>query len=77
MRINKTMLFYTMCFQFPESKKMKKQKAGQRMYTEGWIEILSKKTAKEIAQYMNNQPIGGSKKSKWFDYIWNIKYLPG
>ncbi|KAF0287810.1 Activator of basal transcription 1 [Amphibalanus amphitrite] len=26
---------------------------------------------------MNNQPIGGSKKCKWFDYIWNIKYLPG
>ena len=71
------MLFYAMCFHFPESKKMKKQKAGQRMYTEGWIEIMSKKTAKEIAQYMNNQPIGGSKKSKWFDYIWNIKYLPG
>ena len=46
-----------------------------RMFSEGWIEFEDKKVAKTVASKLNNAQIGGKKKSRWYDEIWNLKYL--
>ncbi len=46
------------------------------MFTEGWVEFTNKKLAKKVALSLNNTQIGGKRRSRWFDEIWNIKYLP-
>ncbi|CAF1617633.1 unnamed protein product, partial [Adineta ricciae] len=44
-------------------------------YTEGWVEFKSKREAKLIAKQLNNQQVGGRRRTPWYDDIWNIKYL--
>ncbi|KAL5014812.1 hypothetical protein ScPMuIL_009082 [Solemya velum] len=46
-----------------------------RSFTEGWIEFKNKKIAKNVALSLNNSQIGGKKRSRWHDELWNIKYL--
>ncbi|KAL3887902.1 hypothetical protein ACJMK2_000289 [Sinanodonta woodiana] len=46
-----------------------------RLFTEGWVELEDKRVAKAIALSLNNTQIGGKKKSRWYDELWNIKYL--
>lgn len=48
-----------------------------RNFVEGWIEFMSKRVAKEVAAKVNLCQVGGKKRSKSHDVIWNIKYLPG
>jgi len=48
-----------------------------RNFTEGWVEFMSKKLAKEVASNLNLTQVGGKKRSKSHDVIWNIKYLTG
>jgi len=48
-----------------------------RNFTEGWIEFMSKRLAKEVASNLNLAHVGGKKRSKSHDVTWNIKYLPG
>ncbi|KAI4491293.1 hypothetical protein M0802_010226 [Mischocyttarus mexicanus] len=57
----------------PESIKKKKP---IRKFTEGWVEFESKRVAKYVAATLNNNQISTQKKSKFYDGIWNIKYLP-
>jgi len=54
------------------------QKRGKynRVFSEGWIEFTSKKVAKFVAENLNNKPVGGKRRSKAYDELWNIKYLP-
>ena len=40
------------------------------------MEFKKKKIAKKVARSLNNSQIGGKRRSRWFDEIWNIKYLP-
>lgn len=47
-----------------------------RIFTEGWIEFKSKKVAKSVAASLNCNPVGGKRRSKAHDELWNIKYLP-
>jgi len=47
-----------------------------RVFTEGWIEFKSKKIAKTVAESLNSYPVGGKRRSKAHDELWNIKYLP-
>jgi len=42
-------------------------------YTEGWIEFKSKRDAKLITKQLNNQQVGGRRRTPWYDDIWNIK----
>jgi len=56
--------------------KSKRKDKLARHFTEGWIEFLSKRAAKEVASNLNNTPVGGKKRSKAHDVLWNIKYLP-
>ncbi|XP_014283044.1 activator of basal transcription 1 [Halyomorpha halys] len=59
-------------------KKAKKRKIDPKnvKYSEGWVEFLKKRDAKKIADVLNNTPMGGKKKSKFREYLWNLKYLP-
>ncbi|KAG6911062.1 hypothetical protein DXG01_004577 [Tephrocybe rancida] len=45
-------------------------------FTEGWVEFKDKKVARNVAEMMNAQPIGGKKGSRWRDDVWTMKYLP-
>ena len=56
--------------------KSKRKDKIARNFTEGWIEFQSKRAAKEVASNLNNTPVGGKKRSKAHDVLWNIKYLP-
>lgn len=47
----------------------------KRNYTEGWVEFTDKRTAKKVALMLNNNPVGGKKRSYYYDDLWNIKYL--
>uniref|UniRef100_A0A1B6CRS9 Activator of basal transcription 1 n=1 Tax=Clastoptera arizonana TaxID=38151 RepID=A0A1B6CRS9_9HEMI len=57
---------------------LKKNKRNKKalQFTEGWIEFLSKRVAKHVAVTLNNTRIGEHKKSKYYDHLWNLKYLP-
>ncbi|XP_069678340.1 activator of basal transcription 1-like [Periplaneta americana] len=57
-----------------ENKKKKRKLA--KHFTEGWVEFKSKRIAKEVALQLNNSRISERKKSKFYDHLWNIKYLP-
>ncbi|KAJ8322231.1 hypothetical protein KUTeg_000702 [Tegillarca granosa] len=54
--------------------KAKNSKKG-RLFTEGWVEFQDKRIAKSVALALNNTNVGGKKKSRWHDELWNIKYL--
>ena len=42
-------------------------------YTEGWVEFQSKREAKLITKQLNNQQVGGRRRTPWYEDIWNIK----
>lgn len=56
--------------------KKKRKKAITKHFTEGWVEFKMKKIAKFVASTLNNSQISSRKKSRYYDVIWNIKYLP-
>ncbi|XP_034946537.1 activator of basal transcription 1-like [Chelonus insularis] len=58
-----------------DKKNLKKKKPG-RDFTEGWVEFESKRVAKYVAATLNNSQVSTRKRSKNYDAIWNIKYLP-
>lgn len=64
-------------FDTSDAKEKAKSKDNMaRRFTEGWVEFASKRAAKEVATRLNNSAVGGKKRSKAHDVIWNIKYLP-
>jgi ESF2/ABP1 family protein len=69
-------------FLTPESSTQRQQrlKTGgtrRKLFLDGWVEFLQKKDAKFVAQSLNAQTMGGKKRSRWHDEVWNIKYLSG
>lgn len=54
----------------------KKKRKSRVNFTEGWVEFESKRVAKQVSEMLNNQRIGTRKKSRYYDMVWNIKYLP-
>lgn len=65
-------------FLSPASKhKSSSKKNSRQLYTEGWIEFSSKKTARRCAEALNAQPVGGRKGGFYHDDVWNMKYLRG
>ena len=55
-------------------KKVAKKKTR---YLDGWVEFLDKRVAKRMAEALNTTPVGGSRRSVYYDDLWNIKYLSG
>ncbi|KAK6381302.1 RNA-binding ATPase activator esf2 [Exophiala oligosperma] len=65
-------------FLTPASKhKSSSKKNSRQLYTEGWIEFTSKKTARRCAESLNTQQVGGKKGGFYHDDVWNMKYLRG
>ncbi|XP_043499626.1 activator of basal transcription 1-like isoform X1 [Polistes fuscatus] len=62
--------------QLAENPESGKKRNPIKHFTEGWVEFESKRVAKYVAATLNNKQISMRKKSKFFDVIWNIKYLP-
>lgn len=73
------MLFFYLNYHeiFPETKpeKRKKRKRAIKHFVEGWVEFVRKKDAKYIAKKLNKTQISNQKRSKFYDELWNIKYL--
>jgi hypothetical protein len=57
---------------FPENEGKAKRERGPK-YTEGWVEFKSKRDAKLIAKQLNNEQVGGRRRTPWYDDTWNIK----
>lgn len=49
----------------------------KRSFTEGWVEFVKKKDAKEVCELLNARIIGGKKGSYYHDDMWNLLYLKG
>ncbi|KAJ6062049.1 uncharacterized protein N7446_006169 [Penicillium canescens] len=49
----------------------------RKIYTDGWVEFASKKTAKICAETLNAHIVGGRKGGWYHDDVWNMKYLRG
>lgn len=58
-----------------KDKSLKKGSKKFARYTEGWIEFKKKSVAKMVAEELNGQPVGGKRRAKYHDALWNIKYL--
>lgn len=63
----------------PTVRNRRKKAGGNKrlLFTEGWIEFVKKKHAKEASELLNGQNIGGKKGSFFRDDIWNLVYLKG
>lgn len=61
----------------PSNSAPKRRSNKRKIYTEGWVEFASKKTAKVCAETLNARIIGGRKGGWYHDDIWNMKYLKG
>ncbi|XP_035891317.1 pre-rRNA-processing protein esf-2-like [Anopheles stephensi] len=52
-------------------------KRAMVQYTEGWVEFLDKRVAKQVVPLLNMHPITNKKKSAFRDILWSMKYLSG
>ena len=53
----------------------KKRKNQPTSFSEGWVEFKSRKVARQVAEELNNQQVGGKRRNPWYHEFWNIKYL--
>ncbi|XP_033169142.1 putative pre-rRNA-processing protein esf2 [Drosophila mauritiana] len=60
---------------FLRSKKLS-SKSPDILFTEGWVQFNSKRVAKQIVPLLNNKQISTHKKSRFYDSLWSMKYLP-
>jgi ESF2/ABP1 family protein len=67
----------TRLFLAPTSTTRSKSKSSRQMYSEGWIEFASHKTAKKCVDALNAHPVGGKKGGYYRDDVWNMRYLRG
>lgn len=45
-------------------------------FSEGWVEFLDKREAKQVASALNSKPVGGKKRHNfYYDDIWCMRYL--
>ncbi|KAL5116534.1 RNA-binding ATPase activator esf2 [Pleosporales sp. CAS-2024a] len=49
----------------------------RKLFLDGWVEFVHKRDAKFVADNLNAQIMGGKKRGRWHDQVWNIKYLSG
>jgi len=59
-----------------EREKARSKDNRARNFREGWVEFLSKRVAKEVANSLNSTAVGGKKRNKAHGTLWNVKYLP-
>jgi ESF2/ABP1 family protein len=64
----------------PSSSRTQRLRGGgtrRKLFLDGWVEFLHKRDAKFVADNLNAQTMGGKKRGRWHDEVWNIKYLSG
>jgi ESF2/ABP1 family protein len=64
----------------PASSRTQRLRGGgtrRKLFLDGWVEFLHKRDAKFVAESLNAQTMGGKKRGRWHDQVWNIKYLSG
>ncbi|KAJ3065728.1 Activator of basal transcription 1 [Podochytrium sp. JEL0797] len=55
----------------------KKYRGNKRVnYTEAWVEFEDKKVARRVAEFLNLRPMASRKRDRFYDDLWNIRYLP-
>jgi ESF2/ABP1 family protein len=59
-----------------QNRKAKKGPSGTR-YIEGWVEFVSKRKAKQVAEMLCGNMVLGKRTSMAYDCIWTCKYLHG
>ncbi|EUC28543.1 hypothetical protein COCVIDRAFT_41173 [Bipolaris victoriae FI3] len=69
-------------FLTPESSTARTQRlrnggTRRKLFLDGWVEFLHKRDAKFVAENLNAQTMGGKKRGRWHDEVWNIRYLSG
>lgn len=69
-------------FLTPESQASRTQRlrgggTRRKLFLDGWVEFIHKRDAKFVAESLNAQTMGGKKRGRWHDEVWNIKYLSG
>lgn len=47
----------------------------KRSFTDGWVEFIHKKDAKQACELLNAKIIGGKKGNYYYDDVWNLSYL--
>lgn len=60
------------------SARKRRKKIGKnsgKNFTEGWVEFEDKRVAKQVAQMLNGQPMGGKRRSAYHYDLWCLKYL--
>ncbi|KAJ5488667.1 Pre-rRNA-processing protein esf2 [Penicillium diatomitis] len=61
----------------PSNSSSQRKSNKRKLYSEGWIEFESKKTARLAAEAMNARPLGGPKGMYYRDDVINMRYLSG
>ncbi|CAO2650350.1 Nn.00g016420.m01.CDS01 [Neocucurbitaria sp. VM-36] len=64
----------------PSTSRTQRLRSGgtrRKLYLDGWVEFQHKRDAKFVAENLNAQTMGGKKRGRWHDEVWNIKYLSG
>jgi ESF2/ABP1 family protein len=64
----------------PSTSRTQRLKSGgtrRKLFLDGWVEFLHKRDAKFVAENLNAQTMGGKKRGRWHDEVWNIRYLSG
>lgn len=63
----------------PMIHRRRKRQGGKKKtrFVEGWVELKDKKIAKQIAESLNNTPVGGKKRNFHYFDMWTVKYLHG
>jgi ESF2/ABP1 family protein len=69
-------------FLTPESSTSRTQRlrnggTRRKLFLDGWVEFIHKRDAKFVAENLNAQTMGGKKRGRWHDEVWNIRYLSG
>ncbi|KAL1824650.1 hypothetical protein ACET3Z_011428 [Daucus carota] len=61
----------------PDARLNRKKAGGFRgqKFSEGWVEFTDKRVAKDVAETLNGEQMGGRKRSPFYYDTWNIKYL--
>ncbi|KAF1835493.1 hypothetical protein BDW02DRAFT_567964 [Decorospora gaudefroyi] len=64
----------------PSTSRTQRLRSGgtrRKLYLDGWVEFQHKRDAKFVAENLNAQIMGGKKRGRWHDEVWNIRYLTG
>eukprot|EP00183_Erythrolobus_madagascarensis_P000405 CAMPEP_0185848496 /NCGR_PEP_ID=MMETSP1354-20130828/3348_1 /TAXON_ID=708628 /ORGANISM="Erythrolobus madagascarensis, Strain CCMP3276" /LENGTH=265 /DNA_ID=CAMNT_0028548899 /DNA_START=1 /DNA_END=798 /DNA_ORIENTATION=+ len=57
--------------------KNKKKPKSSASYSHGWVEFREKRDAKKVATLLNNAPMGGNRRTRYYGDLWNLRYLKG